>query len=51
VGLERGPLSLMSTIEDLIGSKSSESGLDTEITAVGVRCADHATPAIRKRCH
>jgi hypothetical protein len=30
VGLERGPLSLMSIIE--------------EITAVGIRCADHATP-------
>jgi hypothetical protein len=24
--------------------KSSGSGLETEITAVGIRCADHATP-------
>jgi hypothetical protein len=28
VGLERGPLSLMSTNEELLGSKSSGSGLE-----------------------
>jgi hypothetical protein len=35
VGLERGPLSLASTIEELLERKSSGSGLETEITAVG----------------
>jgi hypothetical protein len=29
VGLERGPLSLVSTIEELLGRKSSGSGLET----------------------
>jgi hypothetical protein len=28
VGLERGPLSLMSTTEELLGRKSSDSGLE-----------------------
>jgi hypothetical protein len=45
VGLERGPLSLVSTIEQLIGNKCSCSGLEIyEITAVGIRRADQATP-------
>jgi hypothetical protein len=44
VGLERGPLSLVSTTEELLGRKISGSGLETEITAVGIRCADYATP-------
>jgi hypothetical protein len=35
VGLERGPLNLVSTIEELLGRKSSSSGLEIEITAVG----------------
>jgi hypothetical protein len=35
VGLERGPLSLVSTIEELLGRKSSGSGLEIEITAAG----------------
>jgi hypothetical protein len=48
VGLERGPLSLVSTIEELLGRKSSGSGLETENTAVGIRRADHAAPSIRK---
>jgi hypothetical protein len=29
VGLERGPLILVSTIEELLGRKSSSSGLET----------------------
>jgi hypothetical protein len=29
VGLKRGPLSLMSTTEELLGRKSSGSGLDS----------------------
>jgi hypothetical protein len=44
VGLERGALSLVSTIEELLERKNSGSGLETEITAVGIRRADHATP-------
>jgi hypothetical protein len=39
VGLERGPLSLVRITEELLEWKSSSS----EITAVGIRCADHAT--------
>jgi hypothetical protein len=35
VGLERGPLSLVSTIEELLERESSGSCLETEITAVG----------------
>jgi hypothetical protein len=35
VGLERGPLRLVSTTEELLEIKSSDSGLETEITAVG----------------
>jgi hypothetical protein len=34
VGLERGPLSLESTIEELLGRKSNSSGLENRITAV-----------------
>jgi hypothetical protein len=35
VGLEQGPLSVISTIEELLERKSSGSGLEKEITAVG----------------
>jgi hypothetical protein len=35
VGLERGPLSLVGMMEELIERKSSGFGLETEITAVG----------------
>jgi hypothetical protein len=34
----------VSTIEELLGIKGSGSGLETEITAVGIRRADYATP-------
>jgi hypothetical protein len=44
VGLERGPLSLVSTIEKLLERKSSCSGLETENTAVGIHHADHVAP-------
>ena len=45
VGLERGPLSLVSSIEELLESKSSGSGLENrDSTAVGNRYADHVTP-------
>jgi hypothetical protein len=36
VGLERGPLSLESTTEELLGRKSSGCGLETENTAVAI---------------
>jgi hypothetical protein len=39
VGLERGPLRLMKTNEELLGRKNTD---------LGIRCADHATPSIRK---
>jgi hypothetical protein len=42
-----GPLSLVSIIEELLGRKSSGSG--SEITAVGIGRADHATPSTRKK--
>jgi hypothetical protein len=46
VGLERGPLGLVSTIEELLGRKISGSGLEIENMAVGIRRADHATTSI-----
>jgi hypothetical protein len=44
MGLGRGPLSLVSTAEELLGRKSSSSCLETENTAVGIRHADYAAP-------
>jgi hypothetical protein len=35
MGLERGPLSLVSTIEELLERKNRGFGLEIEITAVG----------------
>jgi hypothetical protein len=49
VGLERGPLSLVSTIEELRGRNSSSSGLENQEYIRGIHCADHATPSIHKR--
>jgi hypothetical protein len=51
VGLERGPLSLVSTIEELLERKSSGPGLENENTAVGIRRADHVTTSLRENCH
>jgi hypothetical protein len=51
VGLERGPLSLLSTIEGLLGRKSSGSGLEIENTAVQIRHADDVPPSIPKSWH
>jgi hypothetical protein len=47
VGLERGPLSFVSTTEELLERKRSGSGI-AENTAVGIHCADHVTSSIRK---
>jgi hypothetical protein len=33
VGLEQGPLSLISAVEELLGRKGSSSGLESNITA------------------
>jgi hypothetical protein len=46
VGLEWGPLSLLSTSEELLGRTISGSGLEDR---EGIRCADHATLSIRKK--
>jgi hypothetical protein len=51
VGLERSPLSLVNTIEELLGRKSSGTCLETENTAVMNRHADHMAPSISKSWH
>jgi hypothetical protein len=48
VGLERGPLSLLSTTEELLERKVVAPVYKTENTAVGIRHADHVAPSIRK---
>jgi hypothetical protein len=52
VCLEQGPLSLMRITEELLEWKSSGSGSrKPRLTAVGCRCADHATPSTCKSWH
>jgi hypothetical protein len=48
VGLERGPLSLVSTTEELLDRKVAAPVYKTENTAVEIRQADHVAPYIRK---
>jgi hypothetical protein len=48
VGLERDPLSLVSTTEELLDRKVAAPVLKTENTAVGIRHAAHVAPSIRK---
>jgi hypothetical protein len=48
VGLERGPLSLVSTTEELLDRKVASPVYKTDNTAVGIRHADHVAPSIRK---
>jgi hypothetical protein len=48
VGLERGPLSLVSTTEELLDIKIAAPVYKTENTAIGIRHADHVAPSIRK---
>jgi hypothetical protein len=46
VGVKRGPLSLVSTTEELLDRKVAV--YKTENAAVGIRHADHVAPSIRK---
>jgi hypothetical protein len=48
VGLERGPLSLVSATEELLDRKVAATVYKTENTAVRIRHADHVAPSIRK---
>jgi hypothetical protein len=48
VGLERGPLSLVSTTEELLDRKVAAPVYKSENTAVGIRHADQVAPSIRK---
>jgi hypothetical protein len=48
VGLERGPLSLVSTTEELLDRKVAVPVYKTENTALRIRHADHVAPSIRK---
>jgi hypothetical protein len=48
VGLERGPLSLVSTTEELLDRQVATPVQKTENTAVGISHADHVAPFIRK---
>jgi hypothetical protein len=48
VGLERGPLSLVSTTEELLDRKVAAPVSITENTTVGNRHADHVASSIRK---
>jgi hypothetical protein len=49
MGLERGRLSLVSTIEELLDRKVAAPVYKTENTGVGIRHADHVAPSIRKK--
>jgi hypothetical protein len=48
VGLEWGPLSLVSTTEELLDRKVAAPVKKTENTAVGICHTDHVAPSIRK---
>jgi hypothetical protein len=51
-GSGMGSLSLVRITEELLEWKSSGSGSRKSwLTAVGIRCADHTTPSIRKSLH
>jgi hypothetical protein len=49
VGLERGPLSLVSTTEELLDRKVAANVYKTENAAVGIRHADHVGPSNCKK--
>jgi hypothetical protein len=47
-GLKRGPLSLVSTLEELLGRKVAAAVQEAENMAVGIRHVDQAAPSIHK---
>jgi hypothetical protein len=49
LGLERGPLSLVTITEELLDRKVAAPVYKTENTAVRIRHADHVAPSIRKK--
>jgi hypothetical protein len=49
VGLEWGPLSLVSTTEELLDRKVAAPVYKIEIMAVGIHHTDHVAPSIRKK--
>jgi hypothetical protein len=49
MGLERRPLGLVSTIEELLDRKVAAPVYKTENTDVGIRHADHVAPSIRQK--
>jgi hypothetical protein len=49
MGLERGPLSLVSTTEELLDRKVADPIYKTENTAVEIRHDNHVAPSIRKK--
>jgi hypothetical protein len=52
VGLEQGPLRLVSTSEELLGGgKVAAPAYKAENTAVGICHADHVAPSISKSQH
>jgi hypothetical protein len=52
VGPEWGPLSLMSTIEELLERESSSSSLESQKNvAMGIHHTDHMAPSIPKSWH
>jgi hypothetical protein len=52
VSLERSPLSLVSTTEQLLQRNCSSSSIESrEYGSVAIRCADSATPSIPKSWH
>jgi hypothetical protein len=48
LGLERGPLGLMSATEELLDRKVAAPVWKSENTALSIRHADHMAPSIRK---
>jgi hypothetical protein len=48
MGLERGPLSLVSTTEELLDKKVAAPVSKTENTTVRIRHAGHVAPSVRK---
>jgi hypothetical protein len=49
MGLKWGPLSLVSTTEELHERRSSGSGLENREYGIGIHYADHVAPSIRKK--